>query len=275
MENLLEKLQETVAYLKEKTNDFKPQYGVVLGTGLGNLTDTIDSVHEIEYATIPNFPVSTVKSHEGKLIFGYLGGKPIVALAGRFHFYEGYSMKEVTFPIRVLRLLGIEILLISNAAGSLNPEIETGHLMIINDHINLMPEHPLRGKNYNELGPRFPDMLKTYDPSLIQMGLNIAAKHGYACHTGVYVGVSGPTLETPAEYKYMHIIGGDVVGMSTVPEIIVAKHMELKVFAISVATDMGYPPEVIQETSLEDVIKVANEAEPKVTTIISELIANL
>lgn len=275
MENLLEKLQETVAYLKEKTNDFKPQYGVVLGTGLGNLTDTIDSVHEIEYATIPNFPVSTVKSHEGKLIFGYLGGKPIVALAGRFHFYEGYSMKEVTFPIRVLRLLGIEILFISNAAGSLNPEIETGHLMIINDHINLMPEHPLRGKNYNELGPRFPDMLKTYDPSLIQMGLNIAAKHGYACHTGVYVGVSGPTLETPAEYKYMHIIGGDVVGMSTVPEIIVAKHMELKVFAISVATDMGYPPEVIQETSLEDVIKVANEAEPKVTTIISELIANL
>lgn len=275
MENLLEKLQETVAYLKAKTNDFKPQYGVVLGTGLGNLTDTIDSVHEIEYATIPNFPVSTVKSHEGKLIFGYLGGKPIVALAGRFHFYEGYSMKEVTFPIRVLRLLGIEILFISNAAGSLNPEIETGHLMIINDHINLMPEHPLRGKNYNELGPRFPDMLKTYDPSLIQMGLDIAAKHGYACHTGVYVGVSGPTLETPAEYKYMHIIGGDVVGMSTVPEIIVAKHMELKVFAISVATDMGYPPEVIQETSLEDVIKVANEAEPKVTTIISELIANL
>lgn len=275
MENLLEKLQETVAYLKKKTNDFKPQYGVVLGTGLGNLTDTIESIHEIEYAAIPNFPVSTVKSHKGKLIFGHLGGKPIVALAGRFHFYEGYSMKEVTFPIRVLRLLGIEILFISNAAGSLNPAIETGHLMIINDHINLMPEHPLRGKNYNELGPRFPDMLKTYDPSLIQMGLDIAAKHGYACHTGVYVGVSGPTLETPAEYKYMHIIGGDVVGMSTVPEIIVAKHMELNVFAISVATDMGYPPEVIQETSLEDVIKVANEAEPKVTTIISELIANL
>lgn len=275
MENLLEKLQETVSYLQLQIEPFRPQYGIILGTGLGNLTDTIEMVHEINYADIPNFPVSTVKSHKGKLIFGHLGGKPIVALAGRFHYYEGYSMQEVTFPVRVMRWLGIEILFISNAAGSLNPEIKTGHLMILRDHINLMPAHPLRGKNYEELGPRFPDMLKTYDPELNQKGLDIASKHGFACHTGVYVAVPGPTLETPAEYKYMHIIGGDAVGMSTVPEIIVAKHMELKVFAISVATDMGYPPEIIQETSLEDVIQVATAAEPKVTTLISELIANL
>ncbi len=275
MENLLVRLKETVSHLEDIIAPFKPRYGVILGTGLGNLTDTIDIEHEIDYADIPHFPVSTVKSHKGKLIFGHLGGKPIVALAGRFHYYEGYSMQEVTFPVRVMRLLGIETLFISNAAGSLNPDIKTGHLMIINDHINLMPDHPLRGKNYEELGPRFPDMLKTYDPKLNQMGLDIAAKHGIECHTGVYVAVPGPTLETPAEYKYMHIIGGDAVGMSTVPEIIVAKHMDLKVFAISVATDMGYPPEVIQETSLEDVIQVATEAEPKVTTVISELIANL
>lgn len=275
MEHLLEKLKATVAFLQQETGTFRPVYGIVLGTGLGNLTESIETVHEIPYEDIPHFPVSTVKSHKGRLIFGHLSGKPVVALAGRFHYYEGYSMQELTFPVRVLRMLGIEILFISNAAGSLNPDIKMGHLMILRDHINLMPEHPLRGKNYEELGPRFPDMLKTYDPELNQLGLDIAREYGYDCHTGVYVAVPGPTLETPAEYKYMHIIGGDAVGMSTVPEIIVAKHMDLKVFAISVSTDLGYPPEAIQETSLEDVIAVANAAAPKVTTIIREMIRRL
>lgn len=275
MKKMLEKLDEAVAYLQKKTHGFQPRFGLILGTGLSNLTDKMEVVHEIPYEKIPHFPVSTVKSHKGKLVFGQLAGKPVVVMAGRFHYYEGYSMQEITFPVRVLKYLGIELLCISNAAGSLNPDIKTGHLMIIRDHINLMPDHPLRGKNYDELGPRFPDMLKTYDPVLNQQAMDIAYKHQIPCHQGVYVGVQGPTLETPAEYKYMHIIGGDAVGMSTVPEIIVAKHMELKVFAISVSTDMGYPPELIQETSLEDVIKVAQESEPKVTTIITELIAQL
>jgi purine-nucleoside phosphorylase len=273
MERMLEKLKETVAFIQEKT-EFKPQYGIVLGTGLGKLADEIEVELELNYADIPNFPVSTVWGHSGKMIFGMLEGKKVVAMAGRFHYYEGYTMKEVTFPIRVMRMLGIELLCLSNAAGSLNPDIKTGDLMIIRDHINLQPEHPLRGKNDDELGPRFPDLLHSYDKDLVDQGLEIARKNKIRCQQGVYVGVQGPSLETPAEYKYMHIIGGDAVGMSTVPEVIVARHMDLKVFAISVATDMGYPPEVIQVTTHEEVVKVANETAPKVTAIIRELIAS-
>ncbi len=272
MENLLEKLKETTSFIKGKIN-FEPEFGIVLGTGLGRLTEEIDIQLELPYSDIPHFPVSTVMGHSGKLIFGTLEGKKVVAMAGRFHYYEGYSMKEVTFPIRVMRLLGIRLLCVSNAAGSLNPEIKTGDLMIIRDHINLQPEHPLRGHNYEELGPRFPDMLHTYNKELIEEGLKIAAEQNIRCHTGVYVGVQGPTLETPAEYKFMHIIGGDAVGMSTVPEVIVARHMNLDVFAVSVATDMGYPPEIIKVTTHEEVVKVADEAAPKVTALIKELIS--
>ncbi len=272
MKNLLEKLKDTVGFIQERT-DLVPEFGIVLGTGLGRLSDEIEVELELPYSEIPNFPVSTVWGHSGKLIFGYLKGKKVVAMSGRFHYYEGYSMIEVTFPIRVMRLLGIRLLCVSNAAGSLNPDIQTGDLMIIRDHINLQPDHPLRGHNYEELGPRFPDMLHTYRKDLIEQGLEIAAENGIRCHTGVYVGVPGPTLETPAEYNYMHIIGGDAVGMSTVPEVIVARHMDLDVFAVSVATDMGYPPEIIRVTTHEEVVKVADEAAPKVTTLIKELIS--
>ena len=271
---MLEQIKETADFIKNKTG-FAPQYGIILGTGLGNLVNDIKVEHSLDYGDIPNFPVSTVHSHKGKLLLGYLGDKKVIAMQGRFHYYEGYTMKETTFPVRVMKALGIEILFLSNAAGGLNPEYRNGDLMIIRDHINLFPEHPLRGKNYEELGPRFPDMLHTYDKTLIKKGLEIANHHGIRCHKGVYVGLQGPTLETPAEYKYLHIIGGDTVGMSTVPEVIVAKHMELKCFGISVVTDMGYPESEIKETSLEDVIRVASEAEPKLTTIMRELIQSL
>jgi purine-nucleoside phosphorylase len=204
-----------------------------------------------------------------------LSGKKVAAMSGRFHYYEGWDMKQITFPVRVMRFLGIHTLLISNASGGLQEHIKTGDLVIIRDHINLQPDNPLRGANYEELGPRFPDMLHTYDKQLREKGVAIAKKHGYPCHFGVYVAVPGPTLETPSEYKYMHIIGGDCVGMSTVPEVIVARHMGMKVFVISVCTDQGYPPEAIRETTLEDVIKVANDAEPKVGTVIKELLAQI
>lgn len=273
MSKLLDQLKETVGYVNGQTGNFQPRFGIILGTGLGNVAHEIEVVKEIPYGEIPNFPVATVKGHPGKLILGEWAGQKVVAMAGRFHYYEGYTMQEVTFPVRVLKMLGIEALFVSNASGSINPDIQPGDLMIIRDHINLQPEHPLHGPNEEELGPRFPDMSDTYNKSLIDQGLAIAKKHGIKCQAGVYVGVQGPTLETPAEYTYYHRIGGDAVGMSTVPEIIVAKHMSLKVFAISVATDQGYPPEVIKVVTHEEVIEVAQKAEPKVTTIIRELIA--
>lgn len=274
MENLLQSIEESVNYIKSKV-DVQPQYGIILGTGLGNLAEEIDMEAQLSYGDIPHFPVSTVESHKGRLIFGTLAGKKVVAMQGRFHYYEGYSMQQVTYPVRVFKALGIDVLFISNASGGLNPGYQNGDLMILRDHINMQPAHPLRGKNYDTLGPRFPDMLKTYDKGLIEKGLAIAAANDIRCHKGVYVSVSGPCLETPAEYKMFHIIGGDAVGMSTVPEVIVAKHMELPVFAISVITDMGYPEENIKETSLEDVIAVASEAEPKLTLVIRELIGSL
>ncbi len=274
MEFLLEKIDETVKFIQAEIN-FQPDYAIILGTGLGNLAEEIELVAELPYNRIPNFPVSTVTSHKGRLIFGHLNGKKVVAMQGRFHYYEGYTMQQCTFPVRVFKYLGIKTLFISNASGGLNPSYQNGDLMVLRDHINMQPEHPLRGKNYDELGPRFPDMLKTYDKALVQRGVEIGKEHGFRIHAGVYVGVQGPTLETPAEYKMFHIIGGDAVGMSTVAEVIVAKHMELPVFAISVITDMGYPEENIQETSLEDVIRVASEAEPKLTTVLRELIGSL
>ncbi len=268
---MLDKIKETTKYINSKTQ-VKPTVGIILGTGLGGLVKEIEIIDEVPYEEIPNFPVSTVKSHSGKLIFGNLGGKQVVAMQGRFHFYEGYTMKEVTFPVRVMKFLGIEKLFVSNASGGVNPDYEIGEIMIQDDHINLFPAHPLIGKNEDELGPRFPDMSEPYDQRMIKLAIEIAEENNIRVAKGTYAGLTGPTLETPAEYKYVRIIGADAVGMSTVPEVIVARHMEIPCFAISIITDLGVPGK-IQETSVEDVIEVANKQEPKMTLIMKELIS--
>lgn len=270
---MLTQFKESVAYIQSKTN-VQPTIGIILGTGLGGLVKEIEVIDEIEYKDIPNFPVSTVESHKGKLIFGNLGGKQVVAMQGRFHFYEGYDMKQVTFPVRVMKLLGVERLFVSNASGGVNPDYEVGEIMIVDDHINLFPEHPLTGKNFDELGPRFPDMSQPYDKTMIELATTIAKENDIKVSVGTYLGLTGPTLETPAEYKYVRVIGADAVGMSTVPEIIVARHMNMPTFAISIITDLGVPGK-IQETSLDDVIAVASRQEPKMTLIMKELIARV
>ena len=267
---MYEKIQETASWLKERMTT-SPETAIILGTGLGQLATEITDSYEFSYKDIPNFPVSTVEGHAGKLIFGKLGGKDIMAMEGRFHYYEGYSMKEVTFPIRVMYELGIKTLFVSNASGGMNPDFKIGDLMIITDHINLFPEHPLRGKNYNELGPRFPDMGEPYSKRLIADALNVAKKNGIKVQQGVYVGTQGPTFETPAEYRYFKAIGGDAVGMSTVPEVIVARHGGMEVFAISVITDLGGMDDPV-EVSHEEVQKAAAEAQPKMTAIMKGLI---
>lgn len=247
-----------------------PKTAIILGTGLGQLASEITDSYEFPYSEIPNFPVSTVEGHAGKLIFGKLGGKDIMAMEGRFHFYEGYNMKEVTFPVRVMYELGIETLFVSNASGGMNPEFKIGDLMIITDHINLFPEHPLRGKNM-PTGPRFPDMHEPYDLKLIALADKIAEEKGIRVMHGTYVGVQGPTFETPHEYKMYHLLGGDAVGMSTVPEVIVARHCGIKVFGISVITDLGgFEPPV--QVSHEEVQIAANEAQPRMTEIFREMI---
>lgn len=271
---MLQTLKESVEYLKRKLGGFEPEVGIVLGTGLGGLVNDIEITHSIMYASIPNFPISTLEFHSGKLICGTLKGKKVIAMQGRLHYYEGYSMQQITFPVRVLKALGIKYLFISNAAGSLNPEFKKGDLMIINDHINLQHESPLRGINDSDLGPRFPDMSQPYNRQLLAKGLEIAERSAINCHQGVYVAVTGPNLETKAEYNYLRIIGGDAVGMSTVPEVIVANHAGLPVFAISVLTDEGFPDE-LQPVSLEEIIATASAAEPKMTLILSELISTL
>lgn len=271
---MLQALEESINYIKQKIGDFTPEIGIVLGTGLGALVNEIEVQHSMMYSSIPNFPISTLEFHSGKLIFGTLGGKKIIAMQGRLHYYEGYSMQQITLPIRVMKLLGIQYLFLSNAAGSLNPTIKKGQLMIINDHINLQPENPLRGINYGDFGPRFPDMSQPYSLDLIKKAMKIAKKYDIVCHEGVYVSVTGPNLETKAEYKYLKIIGGDAVGMSTVPEVIVANHMAIPVFAISVLTDEGFN-EVLQPVSLEEIIETANVAEPLMTKILAELISTI
>ncbi len=271
--SILARFNESCDYIQSRTT-VKPSIGIILGTGLGGLVKEINVIDEIPYEDIPNFPISTVQSHSGKLIFGELGGKHVVAMQGRFHFYEGYTMQEVTFPVRVMKLLGIERLFVSNASGGVNPDFEIGEIMIQNDHIDLFPAHPLIGKNIDELGPRFPDMMKPYDHGMINLALDIAAENNIKVSTGVYAGLTGPTLETPAEYKYVRVIGADAVGMSTVPEVIVARHMDIPCFAISIITDLGVPGR-IQETSVEDVIAVANKQEPKMTKIMKELISRV
>lgn len=271
---MFQALHETVEYIKRKTNNFQPEIGIVLGTGLGALVTEIEVEHNLMYSNIPNFPISTLEFHSGKLIFGTLKGKKVIAMQGRLHYYEGYSMQQITFPIRAMKALGIHCLFVSNAAGSLNPNFKKGDLMIINDHINLQPESPLRGHNDADMGPRFPDMSQPYSRELIDSAMAIAEKEGINCHQGVYVSVTGPNLETKAEYKYLRIIGGDAVGMSTVPEVIVAKHSGIPVFAISVLTDEGFT-EVLVPVSLEEILETAREAEPKMTKILSQLISTL
>lgn len=265
------KINEATQYIQNRV-ETSPNIGIILGTGLGALVNDIEIDQEIDYEDIPHFPVSTVESHSGKLIFGTLAGKSVVVMKGRFHFYEGYSMKQVTFPIRVMKLLGIEKLILSNAAGGLNPEYQLSDLMIINDHINLLPESPLIGPNLDEMGVRFPDMSDAYDNQMVESALNIASKHGIRAHSGVYASVTGPSLETPAEYKYIRIIGADAVGMSTVPENLVARQMGIPCFAISVITDLGVEGK-IEKVLVENVIAAAMKAEPHMTTIIKELVA--
>ena len=268
---MLTQFKESVDFILSKTA-VKPSVGIVLGTGLGGLVKEIEVIDEISYADIPNFPVSTVESHSGKLIFGKLGGKDVVAMQGRFHFYEGYDLKQVTYPIRVMKLLGIEKLFVSNASGGVNPDFIVGEIMILNDHINFFPGNPLIGKNFDELGPRFPDMSEPYCPEMIQLAKDIAKENNIRIAEGTYLGLTGPTLETPAEYKFVRTIGADAVGMSTVPEVIVARHMEIPCFAISIITDLGVPGK-IKKVSLEEVIEVASRQEPKMTLILRELIA--
>lgn len=275
MNSLYDNIQATVKYLNIKTNNFEPKLGMVLGTGLGKLIEEIEVVVEIPYKDIPHFPVSTVQSHAGKLVFGYLEGLAIVAMAGRFHYYEGYSMKAITFPIRVLKFLGVQRLVVSNAAGSVNPAIEMGDVVFIRDHINLLPENPLRGVNDERLGVRFPDLSKIYDKKLNQKALALAMQHGIRASTGIYVSTQGPNLETPAEYQYFHTIGADVVGMSTVPEVLVAAHMNLPIFVVSVVSNKCYPLESIVETTLEDVIATVKGVEPKLTGLLKELLPYL
>jgi len=270
---LTNQITEAAEFIRSK-HYVKPQAGIILGTGLGGLVKEINITTTISYKDIPHFPVSTVESHEGKLILGKLGGKEVIAMQGRFHYYEGYTMQQITFPVRVMKALGIENIFISNASGGLNPAQKVSDLMILNDHINLLPEHPLRGKNDDKLGPRFPDMSKAYDAEFIERAKAIAKKNSIVVHEGVYASVQGPTLETKAEYKYIRIIGADAVGMSTVPECIVARHMDMRVFAISVITDLGVEGH-IQETSIEDVINAATKAEPNLSLLIKELIASL
>lgn len=267
-------LQATTDYIKKKIGDFEPEVGIILGTGLGGLVEDIEILHSLMYSNIPNFPISTLEFHSGKLIFGMLSGKKVVAMQGRLHYYEGYDMKQITFPVRVMKMLGIQKLFVSNASGALNPEYRKGDLMIIHDHINMQSDNPLRGRNTASLGPRFPDMSEPYDRTMIEKGMEIAHKNNIRCHSGVYVSVNGPNLETRAEYRFLRLIGADSVGMSTVPEVIVANHMALPVFAISVLTDEGFP-DTLKVVSLEEILKTAEEAEPKMTKILKDLILEI
>ncbi|SEN85008.1 purine-nucleoside phosphorylase [Chitinophaga rupis] len=273
MSDLLQQIAAAKQYI-QGFSATRPLAGIILGSGLGGLVEDITDRIEIPYADIPYFPESTVEGHQGRLILGNMQGRPVVAMAGRFHYYEGFSMQQVTFPVRVMQALGVQTLLVSNAAGGMNTAFKVGDLMIIRDHINLQPEHPLRGRNLDTLGPRFPDMSEPYAKTLINKAKEIAAANNIPVHTGVYVGVQGPTFETRAEYKFMHIIGGDAVGMSTVPEVIVAVHAGLKVFAMSVITDLGIREEDNVITH-EEVLQAAAEAAPKLTRIFRELIQSL
>ena len=270
---MLETIKKTADYLKSKIGDI-PNTAIILGTGLGELVHEIEDKTEIPYPEIPNFPVSTVEGHSGKLIIGTLGGKKVLAMQGRFHYYEGYSMKEVTFPIRVFQALGIEYLFVSNAAGGMNSSFNVGDIMLIEDHINLFPEHPIQKKNFNELGTRFPDMSEAYNKELRLLAMKVADDNNIKLQHGVYIGLTGPTFETPAEYNYLRIIGGDAVGMSTVPEVIVANHAKMKVLAFSIITDLGVIGKIV-EVSHEEVQIAAKVAQPKMALIMREIMQKI
>ena len=270
---MLETIKQTADYLKDRIGEI-PNTAIILGTGLGELANEIEDKTDIPYTEIPNFPVSTVEGHSGKLIIGTLGGKKVLAMQGRFHYYEGYTMKEVTFPIRVFQALNIEYLFVSNAAGGMNSSFDVGDIMLIEDHINLFPEHPLHGKNYKELGTRFPDMSEAYNKKLRLKAMEIANKKNIKLQHGVYVGLTGPTFETPAEYNYLRIIGGDAVGMSTVPEVIVANHAGMKVLAFSIITDLGVIGKIV-EVSHEEVQIAAKIAQPKMAEIMRTIVQEI
>lgn len=269
---MLQKIQESASWLKGLT-PYRPKIAVILGTGLGRLAEEIEVLQKFDYGDIPNFPVSTVEGHCGSLLFGRLGGKDIVAMRGRMHFYEGYDMKRITLPIRVMRELGVETIFVSNAAGGMNPEHKIGDLMFITDHINFFPEHPLHGPNIAP-GPRFPDMSDAYSKRLLNLGRSVSDELGIHHVEGVYVGVQGPTFETPAEYRMYHILGGDAVGMSTVPEVIVARHCGMEVFGVSVITDLGVQGK-IEVVSHDEVQRAADAVQPQLGAIIRTMIERL
>ncbi len=268
---MLEEIKRTAAFIDERTQHFGPEAGIILGTGLGDFAEQIEVCHALDYKDIPGFPVSTVEGHRGRLIFGMLEGRRVVAMQGRFHYYEGYTMAQVTFPVRVMKLLGIRTLFVSNASGGINPTFRVGDLMVITDHINLMP-NPLVGPNLAELGPRFPDMHGCYDPQLIARATELAEQAGIKLQYGVYVGGTGPTFETQAEYRYFKAIGGDAAGMSTVPEVIVARHMGLPVFGVSVITNCGLSPEAGDH---EDVQRQGRRAGTRMAALFRAMIRNL
>lgn len=267
---MLDKINQTADFLRQRAGEM-PKLAIILGTGLGNLVDHIEEKLYIPYSEIPNFPISTVQGHSGNLIFGKMGGRRVIAMQGRFHYYEGYDMKTVTFPVRVFKALGVETLFVSNAAGGMNKEFKVGDVMVITDHINLFPENPLRGKNYEELGPRFPAMTEAYDKKLVALADKIGEEKRLRLVHGVYVGTPGPTFETPAEYEYFRVIGGDAVGMSTVPEVIVARHADMRVFGISVITDLG-GKDVTEVPTHEEVQKAAIKAQPTVEALVKEMV---
>lgn len=271
---MLEKIKNSAQYIRPFLGDEEYNIGLILGTGLSGLGEIMELKHSLPYREIPHFPVSTVEGHKGNLLIGKLNGKNLIAMQGRFHYYEGYSMQEVTFPIRVLHAIGIRQLFVSNAAGGVNPSFSSGDLMVITDHINLFPEHPLRGHNWEELGPRFPAMTDAYSPRLIRLAQDCARQFGITLHQGVYVGLQGPSFETPAEYNWLRIIGGDAVGMSTIPEILVARHMGMECFGISVITNSTAKPEHIQ-TSHAEVQDVGNAAQPRLSALLKEIISQL
>ncbi len=273
MTELRQKINEAIKFIRSKT-DTKPGIGIILGTGLGGLVKEIKKEIVIDYGKIPHFPISTVESHHGKLIFGTLSGKKIVAMQGRFHMYEGYNLKQVTFPVRVMKFLGVESLLISNAAGALNPLFKKGDVMIMSDHINLLGDNPLIGPNDDELGPRFPDMSEAYSKELIALAEQAALDLKIRIQKGVYVAMPGPNLETRAEYRFLRTIGADAVGMSTVPEDIVAVHMGMKVLGFSILTDECFP-DALKPALLEEILKVAMKAEPKMTAIMKEVVKRM
>lgn len=273
VEEFRKKRREALNFLQQQT-ELRPAYMVILGTGLGHLADEIDVKDSISYSDIPHFPVSTVESHEGHLLFGTLSGKTVVAMQGRFHYYEGYTMQQIAFPVRVLQALGSNTLIVSNASGGMNPNYERADIMLINDHINMLGDNPLIGPNDEELGPRFPDMSDPYTEELRHIAEEVALDNGIKMHEGVYLALSGPMLETKAEYRFLRMIGADVVGMSTVPEVIAAVHMGMNVLGISVITDECFP-DALEPVNIEEVVEAAGMAEPKMTQVIKGVLERL